>query len=117
MLTAETESITSAIVSWEPPNPALQNGPIVGYRLWYTSDPSQLMSAWRSLSVSKNITLLDGLQPGVNYTIAVAAGTSVGYGPNNQIVFATINLRKLNSCTCSSSYITIVMLYNCIYIV
>lgn len=96
MLTAKTDSITSVTVSWKPPKRELQNGPIVGYHLWYTSNPSQLMSAWRSLSVTMNTTLLDGLQPGVNYTIAVAASTSVGYGPSDQIVFATVNLRKLN---------------------
>ena len=76
-------------VSWSPPNLALQNGVITHYRVSYTPDPSQSISQWPYHIVTSTSTSFTGLQPLVNYTIAVSAGTSVGLGPFQQIVVTT----------------------------
>ena len=88
-MSASADSPSTITVSWSPPSVALQNGVITHYRVSYTPDPSQSVSQWPYRIVTATSTTLTGLQPLVNYTIAVSAGTSVGLGPFQQIVVTT----------------------------
>ena len=93
-MSASADSPSTITVSWSPPSVALQNGVITHYRVSYTPDPSQSVSQWPYRIVTATSTTLTGLQPLVNYTIAVSAGTSVGLGPFQQIVVTTLILSE-----------------------
>ncbi|XP_062865225.1 receptor-type tyrosine-protein phosphatase delta-like isoform X15 [Trichomycterus rosablanca] len=73
-------SATTAVIHWEEPEEA--NGQIMGYRVYYTMDPSQHVNQWEKLIVrSGNFVTIHGLTPNKTYYIKVLAYTSVGDGP------------------------------------
>ncbi|XP_046699096.1 receptor-type tyrosine-protein phosphatase delta-like isoform X26 [Silurus meridionalis] len=73
-------SATTAIIHWEEPEEA--NGQIMGYRVYYTMDPSQHVNQWEKQIVrNANFLTIQGLTPNKTYYIKVLAYTSVGDGP------------------------------------
>eukprot|EP00063_Salmo_salar_P096480 XP_014071315.1 PREDICTED: receptor-type tyrosine-protein phosphatase delta-like isoform X28 [Salmo salar] len=73
-------SQNTMMVRWDEPEEP--NGQIKGYRVYYTMDPSQLMSLWQIHNVQDSIiTTIQSLVASETYTIRVLAFTSVGDGP------------------------------------
>ncbi|XP_031441355.1 receptor-type tyrosine-protein phosphatase S isoform X31 [Clupea harengus] len=71
---------TTAIIHWDEPEEA--NGQIMGYRVYYTSDPTQPVNQWEKQIVrTSNFLTIQGLTPNKTYYIKVLAYTSVGDGP------------------------------------
>ncbi|XP_048039172.1 receptor-type tyrosine-protein phosphatase delta isoform X31 [Megalobrama amblycephala] len=73
-------SATTAIIHWDEPEEA--NGQITGYRVYYTTDPSQHVNQWEKQIVrTSNFLTIPSLTPNKTYYIKVLAFTSVGDGP------------------------------------
>ncbi|XP_056095055.1 receptor-type tyrosine-protein phosphatase S isoform X19 [Rhinichthys klamathensis goyatoka] len=73
-------SQNTMMVRWDEPEEP--NGQIKGYRVYFTMDPSQLMSMWQIHNVQDSVlTTIQSLVPSETYTIRVLAFTSVGDGP------------------------------------
>ncbi|XP_052458972.1 receptor-type tyrosine-protein phosphatase delta isoform X28 [Carassius gibelio] len=73
-------SATTAIIHWDEPEEA--NGQITGYRVYYTTDPSQHVNQWEKQIVrTSSFLTIPGLTPNKTYYIKVLAFTSVGDGP------------------------------------
>ncbi|XP_063326139.1 receptor-type tyrosine-protein phosphatase delta-like isoform X17 [Pelmatolapia mariae] len=73
-------SATTAFIQWDEPEEA--NGQIMGYRVYYTMDPSQHPNHWEKQIVrGSNIATIQGLIPNKTYYIKILAYTSVGDGP------------------------------------
>ncbi|XP_054901504.1 roundabout homolog 2 [Poeciliopsis prolifica] len=70
---------SSISVSWEPPPHNVQTGVILEYKVWcLSSDAASQIN--RTVDGSVLSILLTGLLPDVQYTVAVAAVTSLGVG-------------------------------------
>ena len=78
---ATPESPTSATLTWDPPLPENQNGPITGYFINITTVESGYTFVTSSTSTSAS---LDTLRPFTTYICVIAAQTSVGIGPYSQ---------------------------------
>ncbi|RDD47522.1 Hemicentin-1 [Trichoplax sp. H2] len=75
---------TSAIISWAPPAVKYQNGIITKYKISYMIDNPLIVAKKPAVIViNDNVTqyMLENLIPVQNYTIQVAASTTVGFGP------------------------------------
>ncbi|XP_039525416.1 receptor-type tyrosine-protein phosphatase S isoform X29 [Pimephales promelas] len=73
-------SATTAVIHWDEPEEA--NGQITGYRVYYTTDPSQDVNQWEKLIVrTSDFLTIPSLTPNKTYYIKVLAFTSVGDGP------------------------------------
>ncbi|XP_064190676.1 protein tyrosine phosphatase receptor type Db isoform X13 [Anguilla rostrata] len=73
-------SSTTAITHWDEPEEA--NGQIMGYRVYYTTEPNQHVNLWHKQMVrGANFLTIQGLTPNKTYFIKVLAFTSVGDGP------------------------------------
>ncbi|XP_041942482.1 receptor-type tyrosine-protein phosphatase delta-like isoform X6 [Alosa sapidissima] len=73
-------SATTAIIHWEEPEEA--NGQVVGYRVYYTMEPSQHVNQWeKEIIRGANFITIQSLTPNRTYYIRVLAFTSVGDGP------------------------------------
>ncbi|XP_051993694.1 protein tyrosine phosphatase receptor type Db [Xyrauchen texanus] len=71
---------STAMVQWEEPEEA--NGQVVGYRVYYTSDPSLPVSQWdKEMVRGANFLNIRDLTPNKTYYIRVLAFTAVGDGP------------------------------------
>ncbi|XP_063042813.1 receptor-type tyrosine-protein phosphatase delta-like [Engraulis encrasicolus] len=71
---------TTAIIHWDEPEEA--NGQIQGYRVYYTSEPTQEVNQWNKQIVQTSSFLtIQNLTPNKTYYIKVLAYTSVGDGP------------------------------------
>ncbi|RWS19141.1 tyrosine-protein phosphatase Lar-like protein, partial [Leptotrombidium deliense] len=67
-------------IQWDPPEEP--NGQDTGYKVFYTTNPSQETTQWTSHCVdSTQLTTVSDLQPHVIYTIRVQAYTSRGSSP------------------------------------
>lgn len=75
-------SASTIFIQWAPPrNP---NGVIQGYNVYYTTKPSQVLSAWFKHTVpadNERVTTISDLTTMQIYTISISAYTSVGEGP------------------------------------
>ncbi|XP_076846774.1 protein tyrosine phosphatase receptor type Db isoform X4 [Brachyhypopomus gauderio] len=73
-------SVSTAMVQWEEPEEA--NGQVVGYRVYYTSDPALPVSQWEKEIVrGENLLTIQDMTPNKTYYIRVLAFTAVGDGP------------------------------------
>ncbi|KAF7230419.1 transcript variant X25 [Nothobranchius furzeri] len=73
-------SATTAVIQWDEPEEP--NGQIMGYRVYYTMDPTQHVNLWEKQIVrGSNFVTIQGLIPNRTYYIKVLAYTSVGDGP------------------------------------
>ncbi|KAL1023895.1 hypothetical protein UPYG_G00048650 [Umbra pygmaea] len=76
-------SSTTAIIHWDEPEEA--NGQVVGYRVYYTDDPTLQVNQWEKQMVrAANFITIHSLVPNKTYYIRVLAFTSVGDGPLSQ---------------------------------
>ncbi len=78
-------SSTSILISWEPLPVDDRNGVILGYNVTYMSSDNDLVDT-TTIDTMINIT---GLLVYTNYTVSVAAYTSIGSGPFDSIVVTT----------------------------
>ena len=94
-LTAFPTSATDILVEWKVPNTYEQNGVVVEFTIIYKLDTN----IERLVPVSDNSTkfcfLLTGLEEGSEYSIRVAASTSVGIGPFSHTQTGTFNTGML----------------------
>ncbi|XP_074601531.1 tyrosine-protein phosphatase Lar isoform X2 [Brevipalpus obovatus] len=80
-VTARTFAVGSIVVDWNKPEQSLGN--IVGYRIYYTKNPSLPISSWQYIEVDDStLTTVNQLTVDVIYAVRVAAITeSRGEGP------------------------------------
>ncbi|XP_045495548.1 tyrosine-protein phosphatase Lar isoform X3 [Colias croceus] len=73
-------SSSTMVIQWDEPE--TPNGQVTGYKVYYTSDPSQPIQSWHSQMMDNNhLTTISELTPHTVYTIRVQAFTSVGPSP------------------------------------
>ena len=100
-------SATTAIIHWEEPEEA--NGQVVGYRVYYTMDPSQHVNQWdKEIIRGANFITIQSLTPNRTYYIRVLAFTSVGDGPLSddlQIIAKTGGEKCVCVCVCVYGFV------------
>ena len=84
-LSGTNTSSTSILISWEPLPVDDRNGVILGYNVTYESNDSDLVHT-NTIDAMINIT---DLLVYTDYTVSVAAYTSIGNGPIDSIVVTT----------------------------
>ncbi|XP_053606759.1 tyrosine-protein phosphatase Lar isoform X4 [Plodia interpunctella] len=73
-------SSSTMVIQWDEPE--TPNGQVTGYKIYYTTDPSQQLQSWHSQMMdNSHLTTISELTPHTVYTIRVQAFTSVGPGP------------------------------------
>ncbi|XP_026325265.1 tyrosine-protein phosphatase Lar isoform X7 [Hyposmocoma kahamanoa] len=73
-------SSSTMVIQWDEPE--TPNGQVTGYKIYYTTDPSQPLQSWHSQMMdNSHLTTISELTPHTVYTIRVQAFTSVGPGP------------------------------------
>ncbi|XP_047026760.1 tyrosine-protein phosphatase Lar isoform X3 [Helicoverpa zea] len=73
-------SSSTMVIQWDEPE--TPNGQVTGYKIFYTTDPSQPLQSWHSQMMdNSHLTTISELTPHTVYTIRVQAFTSVGPGP------------------------------------
>ena len=74
---------TSIIVRWSPPQQTSQNGIIRRYKISYSL--TAIYGINNTIVMLGNVTqyIIYNLSPSSNYSIQIAAATSVGFGPYN----------------------------------
>ncbi|XP_059098877.1 tyrosine-protein phosphatase Lar-like isoform X3 [Tigriopus californicus] len=73
-------SSSTMVIQWNEPQ--AQNGPVTGYKVYYTTNPGLSLSQWESQFVDNNkLTTISDLTPHTIYTIRVEAYTAIGPGP------------------------------------
>ena len=103
-------SSTTAITHWDEPEEA--NGQIMGYRVYYTTEPNQHVNLWHKHMVrGANFLTIQGLIPNKTYFIKVLAFTSVGDGPLSpdlQIIAKTGGVCVcVCACVCASACVCV----------
>uniref|UniRef100_A0A3Q2UAG7 Receptor-type tyrosine-protein phosphatase F n=1 Tax=Fundulus heteroclitus TaxID=8078 RepID=A0A3Q2UAG7_FUNHE len=78
-------SASTMLVQWEPPEEP--NGQIRGYRVYYSSNMVDPLSAWQKHNTDdSSLTTISGLTPDITYSLRVLGFTSVGDGPPSDIL-------------------------------
>ncbi|XP_021175676.2 receptor-type tyrosine-protein phosphatase F isoform X17 [Fundulus heteroclitus] len=78
-------SASTMLVQWEPPEEP--NGQIRGYRVYYSSNMMDPLSAWQKHNTDdSSLTTISGLTPDITYSLRVLGFTSVGDGPPSDIL-------------------------------
>ncbi|XP_045464788.1 tyrosine-protein phosphatase Lar isoform X5 [Harmonia axyridis] len=73
-------SSSTMVIQWDEPE--TPNGQVLGYKVYYTTNPNLPMAYWQTQTVDNNqLTTISELTPLTIYTIRVQAFTSVGPGP------------------------------------
>ena len=86
-LTGMFSSATSLLISWFPPPEQDQNGDIMGYNISYFKvDNSDTV---RYTSAEETMINITGLMVYTEYSVSVAAYTSLGTGPFDSIIERT----------------------------
>ncbi|XP_043917020.1 receptor-type tyrosine-protein phosphatase delta [Protopterus annectens] len=77
---ARMMSTSTIVVQWQ--EPVEPNGQIQGYRVYYTTDPTQHVNSWiKKIVPDSLVTTISGVTPQKTYSVKVLAFTSVGDGP------------------------------------
>ncbi|KAM4596577.1 neogenin 1a isoform 9-T9 [Fundulus diaphanus] len=84
-LTLEVQNSKSIVVRWQPPPLSGQNGEITGYKIRYRKVPRRSESAVTTAG-TELYKLIDGLEPGTEYSFRVSAMTVNGTGPATEWV-------------------------------
>ncbi|XP_058504971.1 cell adhesion molecule DSCAM-like [Solea solea] len=75
------------IVTWKPPRPELRNGVLRGYKILYREyDPADKQpNSWlyRSVTATRESTVLTDLEPSTKYRVVIQAKTNAGFGPTS----------------------------------
>ncbi|CAI9727984.1 neogenin-like isoform X14 [Octopus vulgaris] len=84
--TLEATSSTSIIVRWEPPPKDHQNGPIVGYKIRFKKKGSR---RGKTVTTASNVKFqpLTDLEKGAEYSVRIAALSTLGIGPFTDWLF------------------------------
>ncbi|XP_028258982.1 protein tyrosine phosphatase receptor type Fa isoform X1 [Parambassis ranga] len=78
-------SSSTMLVQWEPPEEP--NGQIRGYRVYYSSDQDDPLSAWEKHNTDDSLfTTISGLTTDITYGLRVLGFTSVGDGPPSDVL-------------------------------
>uniref|UniRef100_A0A1A8MRL6 Receptor-type tyrosine-protein phosphatase F n=2 Tax=Nothobranchius pienaari TaxID=704102 RepID=A0A1A8MRL6_9TELE len=78
-------SSSNILVQWEPPEEP--NGQIQGYRIYYSSEPSEQFSTWKIHNTDESrFTTISGLTPGLTYSLKMLGFTAVGDGPLSDVL-------------------------------
>ncbi|XP_040571795.1 tyrosine-protein phosphatase Lar isoform X1 [Lepeophtheirus salmonis] len=78
-------SSSTMVIQWDEPQ--ANNGQITGYKVYYTTNPSDSLTQWESQFVDNNkLTTISELIPHTIYTIKVEAYTAIGPGPPSEAV-------------------------------
>ena len=86
-VTGVNTSSTSLSISWSPPPEQDQNGVITAYNITYvTSGGNVMMNSTSSSTLSIELA---GLEKFSEYSVSVAASTSIGGGPSVSIMVTT----------------------------
>ncbi len=88
-------SSTKIEISWDPPKPSLQNGPVQSYTIIVFEVTTNLTTQEHQDFLHSTI-ILTGLHPNYEYEISVAAYT-VGLGPSDALSFLTLEDSMSNS--------------------
>ena len=94
--TPGTLAATSIVIKWSPPPQTNQNGIITQYKLLYTLTAIHGING--TVVMLRNVTqyTIYNLNPSSNYSIQIAAGTALGFGPYHKpIVHLTSLAGKL----------------------
>ncbi|KAF6715157.1 Receptor-type tyrosine-protein phosphatase F [Oryzias melastigma] len=82
---ARVLSPSTMLVRWDPPEEP--NGQIQGYRVYYSSEPSDPLSTWQIHNTDNSqFTTISGLKTGLTYSLRVLGFTSVGDGPPSEVL-------------------------------
>ncbi|XP_040926318.1 protein tyrosine phosphatase receptor type Fa isoform X3 [Betta splendens] len=78
-------SSSTMLVQWEPPEEP--NGQIRGYRVYYSMQHDDPLSAWDKHNTDDSqLTTISGLITDITYSVRVLAFTSVGDGPPSEVL-------------------------------
>lgn len=86
---ATTTSATTITITWLPLNISDRNGDILFYRIRYFQQEE--LNDTKSILMDSSLTsyTLMNLRPYSSYSIAIAASTAVGFGPESPILTQT----------------------------
>ena len=90
-LVVYSNSSSSIIVTWEPPDLSLQNGVITYHYITCTSIQSEQQLTVNTTELQLQ---LNDLETFTDYNIAVASGTAIGIGPFTSTMVTTLNKSK-----------------------
>uniref|UniRef100_A0A8C8E236 Neogenin 1 n=1 Tax=Oryzias sinensis TaxID=183150 RepID=A0A8C8E236_9TELE len=79
----QTTSVGSIMLRWQPPPPSGQNGEIISYKIRYRKGSRKSESAVITAG-TELYKLIEGLDPGTEYSFRVSAMTVNGTGPNTE---------------------------------
>uniref|UniRef100_A0A3P9LKS5 Neogenin 1b n=1 Tax=Oryzias latipes TaxID=8090 RepID=A0A3P9LKS5_ORYLA len=82
-LTLEVQNSKSIMLRWQPPPPSGQNGEIISYKIRYRKGSRKSESAVITAG-TELYKLIEGLDPGTEYSFRVSAMTVNGTGPNTE---------------------------------
>uniref|UniRef100_UPI003AAF281C roundabout homolog 2-like n=1 Tax=Centroberyx gerrardi TaxID=166262 RepID=UPI003AAF281C len=96
VLTVGNHNSTSISVSWDPPPSDHQNGIIQEYKIWCLANETRF-HVNKTVDATIRSVVVGGLQPGVQYRVEVAAGTSAGVGVRSapQLIILGAELRDV----------------------
>ncbi|XP_016521995.1 receptor-type tyrosine-protein phosphatase F-like isoform X2 [Poecilia formosa] len=78
-------SSTTILVEWEPPEEP--NGQLQGYRIFYSSEPSNPLSTWQIHNTNDSkFTSISELTPNITYSLRMLGFTSMGDGPLSDVL-------------------------------
>ncbi|XP_023184851.1 receptor-type tyrosine-protein phosphatase F-like [Xiphophorus maculatus] len=78
-------SSTTILVEWESPEEP--NGQLQGYRIFYSSEPSNPLSTWQIHNINDSkFTSISGLTPTTTYSLRMLGFTSMGDGPLSDVL-------------------------------
>ncbi|XP_041972933.1 roundabout homolog 1-like [Aricia agestis] len=89
---------TTVHLKWQPPEPHLQNGAIIGYNVvlnWLDIPANKSMVAINTTVHQATSLIMTNLTSGVSYSVQIAAETIVGLGPFSQKVYLNIDSRLI----------------------
>uniref|UniRef100_H2L818 Neogenin 1b n=1 Tax=Oryzias latipes TaxID=8090 RepID=H2L818_ORYLA len=81
--TLEVQNSKSIMLRWQPPPPSGQNGEIISYKIRYRKGSRKSESAVITAG-TELYKLIEGLDPGTEYSFRVSAMTVNGTGPNTE---------------------------------
>lgn len=111
-------SSTSLLVSWLPPHPESQNGPLVGYIVRYAvaggaagvGVGAETMDELQASATSTEI-MLQRLEKWTPYRVSVAAATTVGPGPESVALMCRTDEDGTNSTPSLATSFVRVLIY------
>ena len=90
---SQSSGSTSATLSWEAPTINTNGSPLTdlaGYRIYYGSNPGELLQTIQIHSIGMQTYVIDALQPGTWYFAVVAIAANGAESPLSNIASKTI---------------------------